>query len=907
MVCTNIAQMLSLKPSTAHPWIDVLGYDYPGDWGSAKPFRYVPGETDTNQPNWAVEGGAMVYEGGAFEVGLFGAKMGLVDSTTSISNAMVAAMRRGVPLFFRNGIYVSDYIELTITNVLNIDGLYSSVFFKTNSYAWNFRNDQTAFAAVAVTNLATNAVNLHTDEVGTDLTLVATATLDTAVTAFRGDVLWIYSNDRIPGGHSYSATSAGRLGERLVVGLDAIATNVIHFTQIPLEDYRTAIRITKPNQLARLSMRDFIFAEHPSNPITQRRSGMVTLTGCLQPEVRNLVFNVAYGGALVMRSCYQGTVANISGRLLRNVAADAQYGYLVSDIGCQGIVYRSLQAHTFRHPFTTISSPVEDGDTTLPWFYHGASIGFIVEGLIAEGGENAGVDFHENSLYGTYRDFVVSGNYDGNNSGGTGITLRGRYSTAEQGKVINCNIGLLFWDGYGNAVQHPTVRNVQFYNSTEASINAYSSDASGGRFINDALIEDCYFSQRGSTNNPATFASVFFSGMTNFLVRRTTFDIEANRNGAVQIRPATTNAPAANGRFEDCTWIITPHDYRPFYLRSGDVVFERNNFTIRQANNPVIDWFRMEDFGATPTKAWFNDCLFEPVGVTNSPSTFSLLSPGAQLFGRNVVIDAKGDGEAIGWLINADTAIAPRVVLTNWYVNAAINGGDAGIDPLFIRSNMFMDVTTPMGSGRYVNSGTETALKWPVRFVLFGNAPNGISTNVAPDATMYLPGDQIEFLHTSTSTNRWGLIAAPGQTVEGSSTIPMWFTKPGDRLQLVTDGKTWRSAGIRTREFRQTAANEVWLSSADGYAVDAGASTRVITLPQVANAGYSDLINGIKIDPSANSVHFVPPAGVTLNGLTNAVILSNRWQAATFRRFWGGAPWGTNWLITGMSPGVPIP
>ncbi|OGL22348.1 hypothetical protein A2707_03410 [Candidatus Saccharibacteria bacterium RIFCSPHIGHO2_01_FULL_45_15] len=234
-------------------------------------------------------------------------------------------------------------------------------------------------------NVAVSAIALETIVIDGEPATVSRLTTATTPTWQRGDLVKVFSDDEIPGGHFTSMTDRPRLGEFIEVHSVSGTTTYLRGTL--RENYVTSPRAARlPYGTVTVLGGTF---DVTANVLTNKTRGTAFRFEALHaPKVRGTVAHRLVGPGLQFKSCRGYAVHDYDADFGMNDPTNSVYGYGIHDSSCEDGVITGGTQRGLRHPWTDGTADTAVGDTYPGDFgrtYNTKLIGVTSHGCTASG------------------------------------------------------------------------------------------------------------------------------------------------------------------------------------------------------------------------------------------------------------------------------------------------------------------------------------------------------------------------------------------------------------------------------------------------------------------------------------------------------------------------------------------
>ena len=320
-----------------------------------------------------------------------------------------------------------------------------------------------------------------------------------------GDLVKVYSEDRIPGSRFLTTDNEARIGEFALVGAVS-GDDVYLYSELREHDqFTTGIKVAKlPRRsvvLSGLILDAPTWAERPD-----WTSGLIAISGYVSSRVDGCKVIQGHGSAFGLSACYDFEASNCSISRLKNdnSISPAAFGYGFNMQSCEFLRINNCYFSNSRHGTTTNTAEVLA--TSVTPVNSGRTYGLSVNNCHGHNCSAGAFDTHDDAMDVFYSNCLVTGDYVGYNTfPGQGFTVRGCHIYFTNCKVRDSIVGFNVFDTTNADGSKTQPSNIHFTNChTDTHQQGIRLKA-----VKDIYIRDCSLK-----NTRATGTEVFEIGDT---------------------------------------------------------------------------------------------------------------------------------------------------------------------------------------------------------------------------------------------------------------------------------------------------------------------------------------------------------------------------------------------------------
>lgn len=358
-------------------------------------------------------------------------------------NAMLASVPYGARVLFRGSYYFTGGIEFDPKKNLILDWHGASIKVDTGSYQESVflygRQDFESQELVSAISTALVDIEDVTGVAATRMTVPGLASMPEALKWKRFDVIKVFADDTIPGGHYTSNTLRPRVGEFAQV--HSVEGDVLTLRNVLRETYTTRTRVARlPYGSVQIvgGMWDVSDEMVASNTTIN----MIRLRGLTNPVVDSPHLRRVTGMGISMKSCAGYLIKDVRADFAMNNISSGVYGYGIHDSSCNDGIITGGHFRSLRHAYTDgtnfSAAPADYRDSDPADF--GSTINTLIQGVVARDCSSAAFDTHS-MAYGVR--FLGCTAYAQSQT--NGFQLRGRACEVRDGTVYGAYAGLFMF------------------------------------------------------------------------------------------------------------------------------------------------------------------------------------------------------------------------------------------------------------------------------------------------------------------------------------------------------------------------------------------------------------------------------------------------------------------------------
>ncbi len=312
-------------------------------------------------------------------------------------------------------------------------------------------------------------------------------TIGASKTVTKYDVFKLTSDDTMSNGKQGGNNCL--IGEFVLAGLDSAGTSLSLTAPIrEINDtYTTNVRLGKMID-ASVQIFGGRGTFDTSIAATSGQTPLMRFTGLQNVRVIGFEVTDALSQCIQLEGCYRYEIQGCKFRHALNAPTANHYGYGVDDVASeQGKVY-GCDAVGVRHMFTTNSRQMTTNKTGRSYWYYGRSRNFNVgAGCTAQACSNAPYDTHDEADGGMFSGVESHGTYDGADSAGGSLQIRGMNVTVVGGHGEGSLGGAIMRTSKGGVLSNYT----SLYCRTPAFVTGPGNSTVGQNA--EARASDCKF------------------------------------------------------------------------------------------------------------------------------------------------------------------------------------------------------------------------------------------------------------------------------------------------------------------------------------------------------------------------------------------------------------------------------